>query len=334
MGRTDIEKQADFCRIAEDCGLDSLLIAFGSHMPDPILLATALGRVTETIRFMIAYRSGLMVPTLFVQQLNTLSQIIGGRVALNIVAGHTPKEQAIYGDHLPHDERYDRTMEFLEVCHEFWDGDEPASVDGRYYQVENGDLHTEYRDPRRDRPEVYVGGGSAKAQELAAKHGHCWLRFAEAPSEVAPSARKMRQQGVEVGLRLSVIARPSRGGALDAAADLVAGAAGSDWKKRFLAGSDSVGMRQTVAAAESEDSEWLTPWLWTGAVATHGAPCISILGSPEEVADGFLAFRDAGISQFILTAWHRIEDMVFFGEHVLPVIRKKERETTKERQAT
>ena len=60
-----------------------------------------------------------MSPVTFVQQLNTLSNLIGGRFALNIVAGHSPEEQRSYGDFLDHDRRYDRTDEFLAVCRAF-----------------------------------------------------------------------------------------------------------------------------------------------------------------------------------------------------------------------
>jgi hypothetical protein len=110
-GLPDLESQIEFCRAAEGCGIDSLLVAFGYYMPDPIMLSAALGLATERIKFMIAYRSGVASPVLFVQQLNTLSALIRGRFSLNIVAGHSPDEQRSYGDFLAHDERYARTDE-------------------------------------------------------------------------------------------------------------------------------------------------------------------------------------------------------------------------------
>ena len=84
--------------------------------------------------------------------------------------------------------------------------------------------------------------------------------------------------------------------------------------------SDSVNVRTTYARAG--ESEWLTPWLWTGAVRTHGAPCIAIVGSPREIAEGVEEFVDAGVSQFILAGWPKLESMEFFGEEVLPLIRQ------------
>src|SRR5712692_3951889 len=112
-GKPDLRPQVEFCRRAEELGVDSLLVDFGWSKPDPILLATAIGLATEKINLIIAYRSGLICPTSFVQQLNTLSHLIRGRFSLNIVAGHTPEEQGYYGDFFAHDERYNRTEEFL-----------------------------------------------------------------------------------------------------------------------------------------------------------------------------------------------------------------------------
>src|ERR1044071_3718070 len=82
-GLPDLESRLQFCRRAEECGLDSLLTAFHYARPDPILLSCALGLQTEKIKFIIAYRSGLICPTSFVQQLNTLSTMIGGRFYLD-----------------------------------------------------------------------------------------------------------------------------------------------------------------------------------------------------------------------------------------------------------
>src|SRR3954451_19671130 len=69
-GMPDVGRLAEFCRLAEGCGVDSVLTAFGFHRPDPIVLATALAALTERVRFLVAVRSGLTSPIAFVQQVN------------------------------------------------------------------------------------------------------------------------------------------------------------------------------------------------------------------------------------------------------------------------
>jgi alkanesulfonate monooxygenase len=163
-GLPNLQAHVEFCRRAADCGIDSLLTAFGFHRPDPIALAAALGVLTERITFMVAVRSGVSSPTSLVQQVNTVSALTQGRICLNIVAGHTPDEQRAYGDFLSHDERYERTDEFLSICRSLWNGSAPVTFAGRYDQVENATLITPFVSPERTSPEIFLGGNSAAAE--------------------------------------------------------------------------------------------------------------------------------------------------------------------------
>ncbi len=187
----DLSPHVAFCRQAEDSGIDSLLTAFGFHRADPIALAAALGVLTERIKFMVAVRSGVCSPTLLVQQINTLSVLTRGRVSLNIVAGHTPHEQRYYGDFLSHDERYERTDEFLTICRRFWDADGPVTFSGRHYCVEDGRLNTPFVSDARSAPEIFLGGNSAQAEALALKHADCLWRLPDAPERLGPASRRL-----------------------------------------------------------------------------------------------------------------------------------------------
>ena len=96
--RPDLTGWTRFARHAEDAGIDSTLISFSRYEPDPFLVACALGQAVQKLKFIIAYRSGLMQPTTFVQQMNTVSALVQGRVSFNIVAGSSSEEQRGYGD--------------------------------------------------------------------------------------------------------------------------------------------------------------------------------------------------------------------------------------------
>lgn len=322
----DIVRQAEFCRRAEESGIQGVLTDFGSGKPDSIVLATALGMVTQSIEFIIAHRSGLLCPTIFVQQLNSLSALTGGRLSLNIVAGHSPEEQRSYGDFLPHDERYARTGEFLEVARRFWTGPDRVNFRGRYYQVENGWLNTPYLSRTgRQFPELFIAGGSNQARDLAISQGTCWMRMAEKPEKICSDAGPVLAAGKEVGLRMGIICRHTRAEALGAARELIDGLS-PELRERskesaFIQRSDSVSMR---AMHELAETEWLTPCLWTGAIRTHGAAAAALVGSPEEVAGALIEYVQAGVTQFILSGWPKLEEMVFFGREVIPLVRKYE----------
>ncbi|MBC7909839.1 MAG: LLM class flavin-dependent oxidoreductase, partial [Pyrinomonadaceae bacterium] len=74
----DMEGWTKFARSAEQAGIESVLLSFSRYEPDTILLACAVGMVTTKLKFIVAYRSGLMQPATFVQQVNTLSALIEG----------------------------------------------------------------------------------------------------------------------------------------------------------------------------------------------------------------------------------------------------------------
>ncbi len=321
IGLPDLEAQIHFCRQAEQSGIDSLLTDFGFAKPDPILLSAALGMATEKINFIVAYRSGLLSPTTFVQQLNTLSALIGGRFSLNIVAGYSPQEQRSYGDFLAHDERYERTDEFLSICHAFWNRNGEVNFDGKYYKIENGKLHTPFVSNDRTFPEIFVAGSSTPAQELALRQGTCWMRLADIPERIRPDALRISRQGIDVGLRLTVICRPTKQEARDAALALLADLNTKEKEKEFVSSTDSSSIKATYALAADE---WLTPTFWTGAVRYFGPTSIALVGAPAEIADAFMEYKDAGVSQFILSGFPKLEEMIRFGRDVLPLIREQE----------
>ncbi len=81
-----------------------------------------LARETERLKFLVAFRPGIIAPTLAAQMAATFQRHSGGRLLLNVVTGGESHEQRAYGDFLDKDDRYARTGEFLEIVKELWDG--------------------------------------------------------------------------------------------------------------------------------------------------------------------------------------------------------------------
>jgi alkanesulfonate monooxygenase len=327
-GLPDLENQIRFCREAEECGIDSLLVDFGWLKPDAIILSTALGLATSRIRLIIAYRSGLMSPTTFVQQLNTLSSLIDGRFSLNVVAGYSPEEQRAYGDFLPHDERYARTEEFLAICNDYWRRGR-AECDGRYYRIEGGRLLATFvSSDEAIAPELLIAGTSEQARDLAVRQGTCWMMFAQPPDQIRAMSGPVLAAGKTIGIRAAIVVRPTREEALGAAREIVRqadpDASSRTGERHFIrGGTDSVSMSRTYDAA---GDEWLTPYLWTGAVRVFGSSSLVLVGSPDEIVDALFEYRDAGVTQFIFSGWPKLEEMRIFGREVLPILRRRELE--------
>jgi alkanesulfonate monooxygenase len=326
-GLFSLETQIEFCQAAEQCGIDSLLMAFGFTRPDPMALATALGMHTDRIKFMVACRPGVMSPTVFVQQINTVSALTHGRVHINIVTGHSPHELRYYGDPLEHDQRYERTDEFLEVCRAFWARNGEVNFQGKYYQIENGKLNTPFVSAERSAPEIFLGGNSEQAERLAMKHAHCLWRFADTPENLRRVVPQITARGTEVGLLVSILARPTREAAVRDAYDMVQSLTAKEpqaFGKQFAQKTDSVAYRSTLELAEKCETDWLTPWLWTGAIPYLGSPAIALVGGPEEISSALMEYKQVGISQFLFMGWPDLDEMNYFGREVLPLVREKE----------
>jgi len=163
--RLDLE----FVSATDKLQIESLLTPFGFHMPDPIALLGRLSAHTDRVEFMLAYRSGLMSPTLFVQHVNTLSILLKGRISLNMICGFSPVEQAYYGDFLSHDERFDRAGEYLEICSALWNATSPVNYTGKHYKLTDAQLNTKFNSPHFevDQPKIYLSGNSKVASSLS-----------------------------------------------------------------------------------------------------------------------------------------------------------------------
>lgn len=340
----DMEGWTRFARCAEDAGIESVLLSFSRYEPDTMLVACAMGQVTTKLKFIVAYRLGLMQPATFVQQINTLSGLIDGRVSLNIVAGSSTVEQRGYGDFLDHDERYARAEEFLSVCRAFWSNNGDVNFAGKYCRVDTGKIYTPFQAPLSDRnnssqpisdsggeqaqhrtgPEIYVSGHSEQAQHLALTQASAWLRLIDTPERLSATVSHFRSNGVEVCLRLCVVCRPTREEALAAANALLPSEEVGREERGILSRSDSKTLKDALAVADSVG--WLNQNLWAGLVPYYGSSAITLVGTPRDLADAFLEYKRIGVTQFIIAGWPKLDEMLIFGRDVLPLIRAAEQQ--------
>lgn len=318
----DMQGWVKFARQAEESGVESVLLSFSRYEPDTILIACAVGLATTKLKFIVAYRSGLIGPTSFVQQINTLSSLLGGRVALNLVAGSSTMEQHGYGDFLEHDERYDRAGEFLSICSSFWRNKDEVNFEGKHYRVENGKIHTPFTAPDRSAPEIYVSGHSEQAQHLARTRGSCWLRLIDTPEKLEPVVKSFREQGVEVCLRLGIICRPTHEEAVKAGEAMLPDEDIRKQERAILSKSDSQTLHSALAVAD--EIGWMSRNLWAGLVPCYGSSAITLLGSFQDIANCFLAYKRIGVTQFIISGWPKLDEMIIFGREVLPLVRAAE----------
>jgi alkanesulfonate monooxygenase len=119
-----------------------------------------------------------------------------------------------------------------------------------------------------------------------------------------------------------VICRPTRTEAIEAAQALLPDEDIEKQERSILTRSDSQTLKQALAAAD--DIGWLNDNLWAGLVPYYGSSAMTLLGSPEELAEIFLEYKRIGVTQFIIAGWPKLDEMTRFGREVLPLVRRAE----------
>ena len=181
---------SEIARTAELLGFEAVLTPTGTWCEDAWITTAALSQVTTRLKFLVAFRPGLISPTLAAHQAATVQRISGGRLLLNIVTGGDPVEQARFGDHLGHDERYRRTGEFLQVLRGVGSLPEGSvfDLDGEYYRIVGARIDFGDWDP----PQIFFGGASAAAEEVAAQHVDTYLAWGETPAQIAERLERIQ----------------------------------------------------------------------------------------------------------------------------------------------
>ncbi|MFJ4686855.1 LLM class flavin-dependent oxidoreductase [Streptomyces sp. NPDC091377] len=309
---------------AEDLGFVAALTPTGAWCEDAWLTTAMVSRHTERLKFLVAFRPGFVSPTLAAQMASTFQRHSGGRLLLNVVTGGESHEQRAYGDFLDKDDRYRRTGEFLHVVRQLWDG-RTVDLGGAHLRVEDARL-VRLPDPV---PEVYFGGSSPLAGEIAARHADVYLTWGEPPAQVAEKIAWIRRlaaregRTLRFGIRLHVITRDTAAQAWAEADRLLAGFDPETVRavQAGLGRSESEGQRRMLALhGGGRDGLEIHPNLWAGIGLVRGGAGTALVGSHAEVAERIREYHALGIDEFVLSGYPHLEEAYWFGEGVLPLL--------------
>ncbi|MFJ9519836.1 LLM class flavin-dependent oxidoreductase [Kitasatospora sp. NPDC101801] len=311
-------------RTAEQLGFAGALTPTGAWCEDAWLTTAMLTQVTERLKFLVAFRPGLLSPTLAAQMAASYQNQSQGRLLLNVVTGGESTEQRAFGDFLDKEGRYARTDEFLEITGRLWRG-ERVDHEGAHLRVEGAEL-TRLPEPV---PEVYFGGSSPAAERVAARHADVYLTWGEPPPQVAEkiagiqAAAAAYGRSPRFGIRLHTISRDTSGQAWAEADRLLAGMDPERIRRtqEALARSESDGQRRMRELHGGETGRLeVYPNLWAGVGLVRGGAGTALVGSHREVADRIAEYHELGIDEFVLSGAPHLEEAYAVGEGVLPLL--------------
>ena len=182
---------------------------------DPLVLVPAMAAVTERLGFGVTASVTYEAPYLLARTFATLDHVTGGRVAWNVVTSYQDSAARNLGmeRQLPHDERYDRADEYLEVMYKLFEASfepgavradaeagvfvDPARVHpidhrGRYFSVPGQALA--HPGPQGT-PYLFQAGASRRGQQFALDHAEAIFFIGNTPELV-----RSWTDGVRAGL--------------------------------------------------------------------------------------------------------------------------------------
>lgn len=281
-------------RWSEQAGCTGILVYADNGQVDPWLVSQIIVESTRSLCPLVAVQPVYMHPYSVAKMITTLAFLHGRRIYLNMIAGGFKNDLAALNDTTPHDNRYERLVEYTLIILRLLKESLPITLEGHFYRV-NG-LTLSPRLPPELVPGVLVSGSSEAGLAAARATGATAVKYPEPPSQcrAAPSS-----QDGPCGLRIGIVARPHEDDAWRVAwkrfpedrkgqitHQLAMKVSDSTWHKRLA----EVG-RQTNG---KRDTYWLHPF------ENYQTFCPYLVGSYEKVAAEVARYMAAGYWTYIL----------------------------------
>ena len=313
-GRELYEPMLARVQSAEEMGIDYILVAqrwwgTGQEMEassyDCLAMTAFYAAHFHRINFITAIHPGFLSPAPIAKWGATIDRLTGGRWKLHVTSGWHEAEFGMYGaELLEHDERYARSTEFIQVMRGAWEQPQ-FSFEGRFYNVE--DLRLEPR-PVQPRLEVFQGGQSHAAMDMAARNSDWMFLNGGTPSKIKEIIESVRQRTAVTGRRVRFVMNATplcRSTDEQAEAELAS----------MLDSVDPGLLERRKLKVRGAEGMWSSPEEKITMLDTNEGYASRLIGSPDTIRERMLEFHHIGVDCFLLN----LQDDRFNRE-VLPPI--------------
>jgi alkanesulfonate monooxygenase len=294
---TYLQRVTDIARWSEAAGCEGTLVYTDNGLVDPWLLSQVIIDSTERLCPLVAIQPVYMHPYSAAKMVASLGFLHHRRVWLNIVAGGFKNDLAALGDDTPHDERYDRVTEYVQVILRLV-ADEVTTLEGRYYRVKN--LRMTPPLPSELQPGVLMSGSSPAGLAAARAIGAIPVKYPEPPGQEEASAG-----GSEFGVRIGIIARDTEDEAWSIAHErfpedrkgqiahaVAMKVSDSSWHQQLSR--SEAGSAAENGGEQTRDPYWLLPF------QNYKTFCPYLVGTHERIAGLVAGYIRLGARTFIL----------------------------------
>ena len=310
---------------AEAAGFEYFLVPVATTCWEAWISSAMAVAKTRRIRALVAARPGYVSPVQLAKMGAAFDRLSGGRLAINLIAGQSEIETAAEGIVLAKQDRYALMDEDVTIMKALWAGG-PVDFAGRFHTLKGARIAPV---PAK-MPRFYLGGGSAEAWELSAKHSDIHLFWGDTPERIAANiadirgmaARHGRADTIGFGMRLQILCRRTEAEAWDAAHELVRGV--TDAQTRYVRTHyASSAANRRVQQLAREHGDLIGPHLWTGVTRVRPGAGIVVVGNPAQCAETLQQFIDLGCESFCLSGYPHDTEAAGFARWVRPLLAER-----------
>jgi alkanesulfonate monooxygenase SsuD/methylene tetrahydromethanopterin reductase-like flavin-dependent oxidoreductase (luciferase family) len=313
-------------RIADDAGFDFFLpiarwAGFGGKTHarewsfETFTWAAGIAAVTKRIGVLSTVHVPLVHPIYAAKALATVDHISGGRAGLNIVCGWNPTEFAMFGTK-PDELAYERAAEWITIIERAYGSDEPFDFDGAYYQLKG--VVSKPASLQRPRPVTMNAAFGGPGRDFASRH--CDFLFStftdieDGRKHLADIHVRAETAGRDVGAYTvcHVVCRESQAEAED------------DYDRYAVREADQAAVDNHMAGkkqfSQSHDERAYNEYRQRFA---GGAGTYPLIGTPKTIADTIAEIAAEGWSGSALTFLNYTNELPYFADRVLPLLRER-----------
>ena len=313
---------------AEAAGFEYFLVPVAATCWEAWISSAMAVAKTKRIKALVAARPGYVSPVQLAKMGAAFDQLSGGRLSVNLIAGQSDAEALAEGIGLSKEDRYALMEEDVSIMKALWTARGGVDFEGRFHTLKGARISPQPL--QQPHPRFYLGGGSAEAWEISAKHSDIHLFWGDTPARIEDNiatirgmaARHGRAETIGFGMRLQILSRETEAEAWDAAHELVRDV--TEAQTRFIRTHyASSAANRRVQQLAREHGDLIGPHLWTGVTRVRPGAGIVVVGNPRQCADTLQEFIDLGCSSFCLSGYLHDEEATRFARWVRPLLAER-----------
>jgi len=288
---------------------------------ESVSFSQAILHATTKLKVLAAILPGPWNPAVVAKQIATIDHISRGRIAINVVSGWFKGEFVAIGEPwLEHDERYRRSKEFIEVLKGIWTQDH-FTYKGDFYRFNDYTLSP--KPVQKPHPEIFQGGSSRAARDNAASVSDWYftngntVEGIKAQIDDIQAKAKANNHKVRIGVNAFVIARDTEEEAKAVLADII--------KHAHVEAVHAFGaaVKEAGTASPEREGNWAKS-TFEDLVQYNDGFKTNLIGTPQQIAERIVALKAVGVDLVLTGFLHFIEEVEYFGQKVLPLVRALE----------